>query len=267
MRWGALVSILLTLISTPAAFAAATIAPIDGGVTISAEVPLRFGSVLVRGQAVPNALVSFYRNGVLIGTTGSDQAGYFGKNLTGLPQGKQTIEIVVVDSFGRTSGITTITPAVVALTQTKQDGVILSPTLGKAQQVKRFLYQKISGGSAPNTQLIVILDGKLVSTDVVTDSRGEWSIELDPFMTLAPHAVEVFARTAGGSESGVTKGTVLVTPNADINQDGVVDMIDLSLLMQDYRYAVNPERYDDINGDGALNGSDLTIMYEQWTGL
>lgn len=268
MRWGALLGIFLAL-SFPSSvtYAAATVDPIDQGVTVSAEVPLRYGSVLMRGQAVPNALISFYRNGILIGTTESDQAGYFGKVLTGLPQSKQTIDIAVVDSFGRVSGTTTVNPVVLSLQQTKQEGIILSPTMSKTQLVKRFLYQKISGGSTPNTQLVIIVDGKLISTSTVTDSRGEWSIDLDPYTTIAEHKVEAVARTSGGSESGITAGKILVTPNADINQDGVVDMVDLSLLMQDYTYAVDPTRYDDITGEGAINGLDLSIMYEQWTGL
>ena len=59
------------------------------------------------------------------------------------------------------------------------------------------------------------------------------------------------------------KGTIVVSPIGDINNDGKVDGADIGLLIGAWGSS-NPAA--DINHDGVVDGGDLGILLGNWTG-
>ncbi|MSR42076.1 MAG: hypothetical protein EXS10_09295 [Phycisphaerales bacterium] len=48
----------------------------------------------------------------------------------------------------------------------------------------------------------------------------------------------------------------------DLNDDGIIDAADLSILLSGWG---NPKSGADINGDGVVDAEDLTILLSNWT--
>ena len=79
-----------------------------------------------------------------------------------------------------------------------------------------------------------------------------------------PYTYFVKAKDGQGNVSGSSNSiTVFTLKLGDLNQDGRVDIFDLSLLLGRWRTA---DPVADINGDGEVNIFDLSILLSNWDG-
>lgn len=238
------------------------------GVQIGGEVPLRYGSAVISGFTVPNSLVTFMWHGVIVGTTSSDEHGLFSKEITGLPQNINDIFISVTDQNGWNSGQTVVSPLVASDQVTKQDAILLSPTISVPVPSKRFLPYVIEGHAVPNSTVALLYGSQILNTAISVDANGHWVYEGAPVPTrFEPDLLKAVSRTIDGSESAQSLYLPPVFPNADINLDGKVDMTDLSKLMHFYHASLEPTNGLDVNGGGIINYDDITTMFDQWTGV
>jgi hypothetical protein len=73
----------------------------------------------------------------------------------------------------------------------------------------------------------------------------------------------VEAKDGQGNVSGASSSVSATTyRRGDLNQDGTVDVVDLSIMLSDWE---SSDPVSDINGDGTVDVVDLSIMLSNWT--
>ncbi len=113
----------------------------------------------------------------------------------------------------------------------------------------------IMGHSAPKKDVVIEVDENIYKT--VTDSKGKYELDLNSAQ-FAPGKITLRARSPFSSISkhnySISKNITLTLtsiPEADLNKDGEVNIIDLSAFLGDPI---------DINGDGKVNATDVSIF-------
>ena len=52
----------------------------------------------------------------------------------------------------------------------------------------------------------------------------------------------------------------------DLNCDGRINIVDVSIMMYWFKKGTQPEAYVDLNSDGIINLGDFSILVFYWTG-
>lgn len=120
------------------------------------------------------------------------------------------------------------------------------------------------------TKVEFYVDGTLKSTDTTPDSNGKYSFSLDPSgLASGNHNLTAKAYDAANNSALSSVVTVNVAPatpppttydRADLNQDGKVDILDVSLLSSKYNQSGSGLGRADINSDGIVNILDFSIL-------
>ena len=146
--------------------------------------------------------------------------------------------------------------------------VFLPPTLGFTQQaVLKGGFLGITGFASPGNTVEASIDGKSIPNIVVAGSSGEYKIAFNTLdLQLGTHTVRVWQSNSNGerSDSSVER-TFLVTnlfvPQTDLNGDGTVNASDLSIFLARWLSKDSTTRKSlDFNGDGAIDIQDLSIF-------
>ncbi len=146
--------------------------------------------------------------------------------------------------------------------------VFLPPTLGFTQQaVLKGGFLGITGFASPGNTIEASIDGKSIPNIVVAGSSGEYKIAFNTLdLQLGTHTVRVWQSNSSGerSDSSVER-TFLVTnlfvPKTDLNGDGVVNASDLSIFLARWLSKDPATRKSlDFNGDGVIDIQDLSIF-------
>ena len=124
--------------------------------------------------------------------------------------------------------------------------------------------------------------GDPVALVIEADPNGDVRIEVDGAVVHA--ATDLFATVLGADRSGkigriaawsslrqsgdatITLDNIVFTPRpcpADLNDDGVVDIVDLSLMLQRYP-DLRPGGPADIDADGAVDIVDVVLLINAW---
>ncbi|RMH28587.1 MAG: glucose dehydrogenase [Planctomycetota bacterium] len=157
------------------------------------------------------------------------------------------------------------------------------PTLtGPLHVVRQPIAQSITGGYVYRGAEIPALRGQYVFGDFVTG--GAWRLELAldqageaSVVSATPITNEIggvsiaaFGRDAAGELyvidyfGGAVRKIVRVGPRSDLNGDGAVNGVDITFVLSDWLDAeCGPS---DLNNDGIVNGADITFILSEWTG-
>lgn len=99
-----------------------------------------------------------------------------------------------------------------------------------------------------------------------SDQLGKWA----PLVNPAIYTDYKLTYITKGNLAGYTLLTVGIAPvSGDANGDGVVNGADVTILAENWQHGVYGEanatrEMGDFNGDGIVDGSDVTILAENW---
>ncbi|WP_143072316.1 Ig-like domain-containing protein [Methanolobus profundi] len=112
-----------------------------------------------------------------------------------------------------------------------------------------------SDADGESLSYIIKIDG----VQVTTASSYAWAVDYE---SAGTHTIEVIV--SDGIDEVRATSTITITdlqPRWDVNEDGVVNVLDITLIGQNYgaTYTENPPRWD-VNQDGTVNIQDLSIV-------
>ncbi|HEX7260168.1 MAG TPA: hypothetical protein VF272_04535 [Candidatus Saccharimonadia bacterium] len=238
---------------------------------VGAELPVQTGGIRFVGEASPSALVTFQRNGSVIGTqvAGSDSS--FDMTFTTQPLGSATYSIYATDLSSRTTAeITTIATILPAFTTTLS-GYLLPTTFSLAlNPIKRPQTQVASGTARHNSTVTTLWSGTKYSdsftTQDATSASGNWNGSPSQTLHLGTYTTSAVVQAPGGALSPQSPDTSFqVVLSADLNNDTKINLTDFSILMFFY-LQININKPADINDDTKTNLTDFSIMLFFWTG-
>ncbi|MFO0828168.1 MAG: hypothetical protein U0572_08455 [Phycisphaerales bacterium] len=99
--------------------------------------------------------------------------------------------------------------------------------------------------------------GAIVDLNTLIDAESGWTL-------TRANSIDAAGRIAGvGKHGGVWRAFVLTPHNAaDLNNDGVVDSLDLAILLGAWGRSGSPA---DLDGDGTVGSRDLGILLGSWS--
>lgn len=164
-----------------------------------------------------------------------------------------------------TSGDATFTTQAPASDTTKPVVTMTAPGSGTTVSGTK----AVSATASDNVGVVGVqfkLDGANLGAEDTTASGGSYSTNWNTTVaTNGTHTLTAVARDAAGNSQTATNVTVTVNNTyipEDINQDGVVDIRDFSLLSTDFNHkgaAIKVPRTD-INGDGVVDIRDFSRL-------
>jgi hypothetical protein len=239
------------------------------GVTTSAYVAGSSGSLRIIGFASPGALVYFMENGSVLGTQIAQSGSAFDQTLSGLDSGIHLFSIYGTDSGSRSTLTITFSINITSGTTTIASGIILPPTVSLANsQVKRPAQLTASGTAKNNSTVQVFISGSgdNQSVNQPTDSKGNWSVNVNPKLHLGNKQTYAMALDGAGGQSALSNvSSYNVLLSADLNTDNLINLTDFSILM--YNYGGSPSNViADINDNGSVDLVDFSVMMYYWTG-
>ncbi|MFI5240425.1 MAG: dockerin type I domain-containing protein [Candidatus Saccharimonadia bacterium] len=239
--------------------------------TIGAQLPVQTGGIEFVGEASPGALVTFTRNGDVIGTQVADGSSVFDDTFTNQSQGSATFGIFATDVSGRNTDLLTTTATILPAFTTILSGFLLPTTLRiVTNPIKRPQTEHIIGTTRQNSTVTVFFSGTKYSdsfsVQTSSDALGNWDTTPGVFLHLGNYSVSAVVTEPGGNQSPqTTMQNITVTLSADLNNDGRINLTDFSILMFYFNQS-NVTKPADINDDGKVNLTDFSIMLYYWTG-
>lgn len=256
-----------------AAICALPIYALDSVVTqnVGAELPTQDGTIQFSGDASPGALVTFEKDGAVIGTQVAGADSSFDYTFTGQALGPATYSFYGLDTAGRLTDRITVPVNIIPGFTTTLSGYLLPPTLRVARNpVKRPQAQNIFGSTRQGATVTTFFSGSKYGDSFASqggaDNNGNWNNSPGRTLHLGSYGVSALSQAPGGQQSPRTStANFQVVLSPDLNNDNRVNLTDFSILMFYYGQS-NLNRPADINDDGRANLTDLSIMLFYWTG-
>lgn len=282
MRTG---SRLRTLVALAAVFALAGALPAAAlDVTVSAtvegppppEAPPT--AVVLKGIAYPSSTVTILKNSAVAVQVPADPQAKFDVTVGNLTAGSYTFGVYGTDAGGQDGPVANFTVTLTTGTTVTITGIFLGPTIS-ADKTTLQPGETITvlGTTSPSSAVhIYVSSTEEKQFDTQAAGNGAWSKQiLASDLVAGTHTARSKAVDTGGEISAysdtITFTIAAATPtgptyiDADINQDGNVDLIDFSILLY-YWGQKNPSlTRADINHDTAVNIIDFSIMLFYWT--
>ncbi len=239
--------------------------------TIGAELPVQNGGVQFVGEASPGALVTFERNGVVIGTQTAGADSSFDNTFTNQSQGLATYSIHATDVSGRVSATVSNDVTILPAYTTTLSGYLLPTTFQIIKNpIKRPQIQSIVGTTRQDSTVTTFWSGAKYSDSFATtspsDSIGNWQTSPSGTLHLGTYTASSVVQNPSANQSPQTPpASFTVVLSADLNNDNRVNLTDFSILMFFYLQS-NINKPADINDDTKTNLTDLSIMLFYWTG-
>lgn len=174
----------------------------------------------------------------------------------------------VQDKDGRSTGVLTFDTPLIEYIFDKKN-ILVPPTIGFEKSiVAKNDSIKIMGYAAPNNVVELELDESKYK-EIKVNQSGFWSTDIDArYLSYGEHHGRARQTDAKGKVSsfGVTrifKISRLPVSSADLNSDGIVNVIDWSIFF--FRWGSDKEELklqNDINGDGKINIFDFSIFLQ-----
>jgi len=257
-------------------------------VSISAEVPTTGTTtpeelesfVTFKGLAYPRSSV-YVKSGqeLIYSLTASSQA-KFSVTKQVLPS-TYTFKIYGRDLLGLNGRATKYIMTITEGTSATLSGIFLPPTVkANKRTVPKGKRIKFFGTTAPRKKILIkIHSAEVLSVHALSNRRGRWSRRLlATTLSLGKHTAKVKAKKKNGVTSifskkikfKVTKNPALgacdLALDADINCDGLVNALDLSIMQMYWGQTVSSSVRADINKDGKVDILDFSELMSYWTG-
>lgn len=261
-----------------------------GGAGRAAYIPPQITktTVFFSGYAYPSGYITLYKDSQNIATTTAESDGKFVISLSDFPGGNYVFSFAAKDSIGRRSSYLTFNSDLSYKSMTEINDIFLSPTLSVDNDVfKQNEKLVFSGESIPGAEVTVEVPDMGLSKKVITDPYGKYSVVFDTLnMVEGDYVVRAnaefeekksdFSRTVDFSLVASEKFTEETGKEykklirGDLNNDGLVNIVDFSIGIFWYKEPLNPkmslveERV--LNKDNKIDLRDFSIMAYYWTG-
>ena len=235
--------------------------------------------VIIIGKAYPGSDVNVLIDGKVIGIVKADPKADFYFETKAITPGVVGIGIWAEDSYGRKSALQTLTFRVASGAVTTVSGAYLSPSIDiDKPTVAKGETLKIFGQTVPESDVMVHVNSEaeiIKQTDAT--AKGDWNLDFDttPLADEEYHIAKAsFQLKAKDNiiQSGFSKsmsfyvgksGKAEVCPNADLNKDKKVNLVDFSILLF---YWGTDNACADQNHNKKVDLIDFSIMLYYWTG-
>lgn len=242
----------------------------SSSVSTSVTVPGQTGTLRIIGYASPQAVVTFQESGSVIGSQIANGGSYFDQTFTGVISGIHLISLYAIDGGFRSTLTITFSVNVNAGSTTIVSGILLPPTISlSGNEVKRPFTLTASGRARSNSSVQVFITGSgdSLSTNVSSDSSGQWSTNINPKLHLGQKSTYTMALDNSGGQSEFSQNkSYEVKMSADLNADNSTNLTDFSIMMYDYGVSNPSNVLADVNDNSAVNLTDFSIMMYYWTG-
>ena len=236
---------------------------------------IEYSSVYFQGFTSPDAFVTLTRDGVVVATTIADSQGVFSFLLEGIPQGVYSFSLSAEDRFSR-SNLPINFSVTTATSTTKIENILLPPTISTTRQ-RIFQNSEIfvSGETAPQAEVSLVFFPSSRFFTVLADDKGFWQFEIpaDKF-EIGEYSFKAKGKSSSGIESAFSQTLSLnVSPaptvsgcrGPDLNNDGRINIFDLSILLTYWLKQPEGRICEDINFDHRIDIIDFSIMLYFWT--
>lgn len=247
---------------------------------------LFLSSVNLSGVTSPSATVYFLKDGVAAGNVQADSKGSFTGSVANLERGSYTFAVYAGDSKGRKTSLITSTITVGQGSTNTISGLVLPPTLslststvdpgdialiqgeGKPGSTVEILVKPEGGGALQNTRTFTAPIGALGLGSV-----GVWEHAINTSgFDIGTYEIRARIKSEGAELNpysniallGVGEAPSLDTASrSDINGDGKVNLTDVSIMLS---FWGTPRSDADLNLDGTIGLADFSILLFNWTG-
>jgi hypothetical protein len=115
----------------------------------------------------------------------------------------------------------------------------------------------------------LLIDGVVRATDTTSPFSFSWSTTTytEGTHTLRTRAVDAAGNSGQSAQLNVTVDNVVTPPTpkpGDVNEDGSVNIFDLSRLLGNWNAGGATRDQGDLDGNGAINIFDLSILLSNW---
>jgi len=234
--------------------------------------------VVMRGKSYPHSDVHILVDGKVVGIVETDAKADFYFETTSIASGVSSFGFWSEDPDGLKSTLLTLTFRVISGAVTTISGVYISPTIDiDKNSVKQGEDVRIYGKTVPDTEVHIHIhsDEEFVE-QINSQEAGGWELTFntEPLEEDFHIAKALFQVNADGNviQSGFSKsvsfyvgkvGGEAACPEADLNKDGRVNLIDFSILL--YNWGTD-NACSDQNQNGTVDLIDFSIMMYYWTG-
>ncbi len=249
-----------------------------GGVPLPAggEVSRR-AKIILQGKAYPSAKITVLKDGQIVNLITADSQANFRVQIINLTTGTYTFGLWAEDNQGRKSVTVTFTRSVTSGKTTIISGIFLPPTIEiEKNGLEKGEALNISGQTAPESEVSIFIDSGDVEIikETKAETDGTWFYIFDTSVLEAGvYTLRAKATSLEGLLSSYSKVLrfyyiveeipEVVCPNADLNGDGRVSLVDFSILLY---YWGTDNACCDQNQDWVVGLPDFSIMMYYWTG-
>jgi len=239
-----------------------------GGTIIPAPAP---AAVVLTGYSYPGALLYFLKNDSVVASRKAGGNGLFSETLSA-NSGIAKFGIWASDFRGLRSSTVNLSLNLIANSTTTVSNIVLSPTIAaKTEVFRRGTALSFFGSSFQSSTVYLFINGlRLAST--TTNLAGEWSYATtsDQFQSGTYKASAKSAIVGAGLISPLSNEAVFeissLCPNgADLNNDGAVNVADLSIMLFYWKKHDPRNACTDLNLDGFVDVGDFSLLMYYWT--
>lgn len=245
-----------------------TSTPSSPGITIPTP---GSASVIFEGFTSPDALVYFYAGGSLLATDKADPDGTFARTLS-VNSGISDFGIAAKDKTGLLTSTSNLSLNIISFSTTTVSNIFLSPTLETDNsEPRRGAPVNLSGSTFPGSKVFLTLDNQQIA-EIQADISGLWRYRLVTGNLKGNHTIGAKAIISSlgllSTPSPVISLKIKegVCPGPDLNEDGAVDIVDLSIMLFYWREQNPKNPCVDLNADGVVDMADLSLLMYAWTG-
>ncbi|MEX2144832.1 MAG: hypothetical protein WD712_00415 [Candidatus Spechtbacterales bacterium] len=241
------------------------------------------GAVTMAGKAYPRAFMVMYKDGAVSATFLANSNGTFSHTLSGISPGIYTFGVSAEDNAGRKSPTLNVTIAITAGNITTIGNIFMPPTIEASSQVGQGQSAILLGSTFPNANIFLFIEPGGIVKQTKADSQGNWQYSLTTSgLGLGSYTVRAKAITDQGEQSEFSlpaEFTITVKPplpsppapeprddlqcpNGDLNRDGIVNLVDISIWIF---YLNTSDSCADQNDDGTVDIVDLSIILYWWS--
>lgn len=241
------------------------------------------GAVTMAGKAYPRAFMVMYQDGAVAATFLANADGTFSHTISGVQPGIHSFGIYAEDKVGRKSPTLSLSINIMVGTTTKIENLFMPPTIETPAQAEQGPATVLLGSTFPNANIFLFIEPGGVVKQIRANAQGNWQYSLATSgLGIGSYTARARAITDQGEQSEfslevqfqITKEPSLpeeppvepregfLCPNGDLNGDGKVNIVDVSIWIY---YLNTSDSCADQNGDGIVDIIDLSIIIYWWT--